>query len=44
MKTLTIAGNSLRRLFRDKANIFFIFVLPIVLIHVLGLVFGTGFT
>ncbi len=44
MKTLTIAANSLRRLFRDRANIFFIFVLPIVLILVLGLVFGTGFT
>ena len=44
MKTVTIAANSLRRLFRDRANIFFIFVLPIVLILVLGLVFGTGFT
>jgi ABC-2 type transport system permease protein len=44
MKTLTIAANSLRRLFRDRANIFFIFVLPVVLIFVLGLVFGTGFT
>ena len=44
MKTLTIASNSLRRLFRDRTNIFFIFVLPIVLILVLGLVFGTGFT
>jgi ABC-2 type transport system permease protein len=44
MKTLTVAANSLRRLFRDRANIFFIFVLPVVLIFVLGLVFGTGFT
>ena len=44
MKVLTIASNSLRRLFRDRTNIFFIFVLPIVLILVLGLVFGTGFT
>ncbi|MEA2023234.1 MAG: ABC transporter permease [Actinomycetota bacterium] len=44
MKTFTIASNSLRRLFRDRANLFFIFVLPIVLILVLGLVFGTGFT
>lgn len=43
MKTLTIALNSLRRLLRDRSNIFFIFVLPIVLILVLGLVFGTGF-
>ena len=44
MKTLTIAGSSLRRLFRERSNIFFIFVLPIVLILVLGLVFGSGFT
>ncbi len=44
MKALTIASNSLRRLFRDRTNIFFIFVLPIVLILVFGLVFGTGFT
>jgi ABC-2 type transport system permease protein len=44
MKTLAIAANSLRRLFRDRANLFFIFVLPIVLILVLGLVFGTAFT
>jgi len=43
MKTLTIAANSLRRLFRDRSNIFFVFVLPIVLILVLGLVFGSGF-
>lgn len=44
MKMLTIAANSLRRLFRDRSNIFFVFVLPIVLILVLGLVFGSGFT
>jgi len=44
MKTLTIASSSLRRLFRDRSNIFFIFVLPIVLILVLGVVFGSGFT
>lgn len=44
MKAFTIASNSLRRLFRDRANIFFIFVLPVVLILVLGIVFGSGFT
>ncbi len=43
-KTLVIARNSLRRLFRDRSNIFFVFVLPLVLILVLGLVFGSGFT
>ncbi len=44
MKLVTIALNSLRRLFRDRSNLFFVFVLPIVLILVLGLVFGSGFT
>ena len=44
MKTITIALNSIRRLFRDRSNVFFIFVLPIVLILVLGLVFGSSFT
>lgn len=43
-KALVIARNSLRRLFRDRSNLFFVFVLPIVLILVLGLVFGSGFT
>jgi ABC-2 type transport system permease protein len=43
-KTLVIARNSLRRLFRDRSNLFFVFVLPMVLILVLGLVFGSGFT
>jgi ABC-2 type transport system permease protein len=43
MKTFTIAANSLRLLFRERSNIFFVFVLPIVLILVLGLVFGSGF-
>ena len=43
-KILVIARNSLRRLFRDRSNIFFVFVLPLVLILVLGLVFGSGFT
>jgi ABC-2 type transport system permease protein len=43
-KTLVIAGNSLRRLLRDRSNLFFVFVLPMVLILVLGLVFGSGFT
>jgi ABC-2 type transport system permease protein len=43
MKTLAIAANSIRRLFRDRSNIFFVFILPMVLILVLGLVFGSGF-
>ena len=43
MKILTIAANSLRLLFRERSNFFFVFVLPMVLILVLGLVFGSGF-
>ncbi len=35
-----IAAVNLRRLFRDRIGLFFIFVLPVVLIVVLGTVFG----
>lgn len=44
MKILTIAGNSVRLLFRDRSNIFFVLILPIVLILVIGLMFGGAFT
>ena len=44
MKVLTIAGNSVRLLFRDRSNIFFVLILPIVLILVIGLMFGGAFT
>ncbi len=40
MRALAIAGVNLRRLFRDRMGLFFVFVLPIVLIVVLGTVFG----
>ena len=40
MRALAIAGVNLRRLFRDRTGLFFIFVLPVVLIVVLGTVFG----
>ncbi len=40
MRAFTIAGVNLRRLFRDRMGLFFIFVLPVVLIVVLGTVFG----
>ncbi len=36
MKVIAIALNSLQRLLRDKANVFFVFVLPLLLILVLG--------
>jgi ABC-2 type transport system permease protein len=40
MKALTIAANDLRRLLRWRANIFFLFVLPMLIILLLGAVFG----
>jgi ABC-2 type transport system permease protein len=43
MKVFVIARNSVRRMLRDRSNLFFVFVLPIVLLFVIGLVFGGGF-
>lgn len=40
MKALAIAANDLRRLLRWRANIFFLFVLPMLIILLLGAVFG----
>jgi ABC-2 type transport system permease protein len=44
MKVLAIAMTNVRRLMRDRIGLFFIFVLPIVLIVTIGSVFGAGFT
>ncbi len=44
MKPLTIAAYNLKRLFRDRSNIFFVIILPLVLIMLLGSVFGGTFT
>lgn len=44
MKVVAIAVTNLRRLMRDPIGLFFIFVLPIVLIVTIGSVFGGGFT
>ncbi|MBT8211742.1 MAG: ABC transporter permease [Acidimicrobiia bacterium] len=44
MKVLTIATNSVVRLFRERTNIFFVFILPLLLVMIIGLVFGGGFT
>ena len=41
MKVLAIAANSLRRVVRTRANLFFVFALPMLLILVLGLTVGT---
>ncbi|MEC5182021.1 ABC transporter permease [Arthrobacter sp. CG_A4] len=39
---LAIAGVELRRFLRDKSNIFFVFIFPLVLILLLGSQFGAG--
>ena len=43
MKPLAIAAMNLRRFMRERANIFFVFIFPMLLILVLGSVFGGGF-
>lgn len=40
MKALTIAGINLRRFMRDRSNVFWVFIFPILLILVLGSAFG----
>ncbi len=40
MKVLVIASTNLRRFLRDRANVFFVFIFPILLILVLGASFG----
>lgn len=40
MNALFIAGVNLRRMLRDRTSLFFVFVLPIVLIVVLGTMYG----
>ncbi len=44
VKILAIAVANMKRLFRDRLGLFFVFVLPIVLIVVLGAAFGGGVT
>ncbi len=40
MKILAIAATSVQRLFRDRTNIFFVLLMPMLLILVLGAAFG----
>ena len=44
MKVLAIAGTNLRRLFRQRSNIFFVIIFPMLLILLLGATFGGAFT
>jgi ABC-2 type transport system permease protein len=43
-KSLTIAGVALLRLVRERSNIFFVFILPLGIIIIIGAQFGGGFT
>ena len=43
MKALIISWNSLRRLVRDRSNIFFVFIMPMMLILILGAVYGRDY-
>lgn len=42
MKILAIGLLNLRRLFRDRSNIFFVIVVPFLMIFMMGLMFGGG--
>ncbi len=44
MKALLIAGTNLRRMFRERSTIFFVIVLPLLIILLLGAAFGGRFT
>ena len=42
MKVLAIAMNNLRRMLRERSNIFFVFIFPIAIILLIGAQFGGG--
>ncbi len=44
MKALAIARTNVRRLFRERSTLFFVFVLPMLIILLLGATFGGGLT
>ncbi|MDH3540325.1 MAG: ABC transporter permease, partial [Acidimicrobiia bacterium] len=44
MKAFTIAAVNLKRFLRDRSNIFFVFVFPMLLVLIIGVVFGGTFT
>jgi ABC-2 type transport system permease protein len=43
-KAFAIAGTNMRRLTKDRTGLFFVVVVPLLLIFVLGATFGSGFT
>ncbi len=44
MKAATIAGANLRRFLRDRSNVFFVFILPIGIVLLIGAQFGGDFS
>ncbi len=44
MKVLAIASANVRRMLRDRSNIFFVFIFPLALILLIGAQFGGGIT
>lgn len=42
MKVLTITGVNVRRMLRERSNIFFVFIFPVALILLIGAQFGGG--
>ena len=44
MSALAIAGVNLRRTLRDRTNLFFVVLFPLLMVAVLGLAFGGSFT
>lgn len=42
MKVLAIAASNVRRMLRDRSNIFFVFIFPIAIILLIGAQFGGG--
>ncbi len=43
MKLLAIAASGVRRMFRERSNYFFVFILPLGIIVIIGSLFGSGF-
>lgn len=44
MKAATIAGANLRRFLRDRSNVFFVFILPLGIVLLIGAQFGGDFS
>lgn len=43
MKALSIGWVNIKRMIRERSNIFFVFIFPIALVLLIGVQFGSGF-